>query len=291
MVVSALSGTMVFMALRSPIYLDIETLLSHAEYHDIDVPRQTEIVEKTTRKRSGGGKAGVSGLGLDASMGTDVERQSAYTLAPREKATVSRIIDSLIAEETVKVDPDEQTALSKDDLVEVDGTTRITSASIAGKMFYALRRLMTGAEDLEAMLDLDANDPQVVEQLKRVYLGNELLPIPILLEMTGTHLPQRVYVNVAADHFIDAASANRVEGEMRVLGTVSRLVPGGNEGFLSAENWLLHDWEYMFRRLAMLKIHDMVKDLFSELDLDLPQDDVYGHITGPAVVIDAVALY
>ena len=279
------------MALRSPIYLDLETLLSHAEYQDIDVPKQAEIVEKTTRKRSGGGKAGVSGLGLDASVGTDVERQSTYTLAPREKATVSRVIDSLVGEGAVKVDPDEHTPLSKDDLVEVDGTTRITSASLAGKMFYALRRVMAGAEDLDSMLDLDVNDAQVVDQLKRVYLGNELLPIPILLEMTGTRLPQRVYVNVAADHFIDAASASRVEGDMRVLGTVSQLVPGGNEGFLSAENWLLHDWEYMFRRLAMPKIHDMVKDLFSDLDLDLPEDDVHGHITGPAVVIDAVALY
>lgn len=41
----------------------------------------------------------------------------------------------------------------------------------------------------------------------------------------------------------------------------------------------------------MLKIHEMVKDLFSDLDLDLPEDYVHGHIAGPAVVIDAVALY
>ena len=100
-----------------------------------------------------------------------------------------------------------------------------------------------------------------------------------------------MYINVAANNFLDAASANRVEGQVRVLGTVSRLVPGGNEGFLSAEDWLLHDWEYMLRRLAMVKIHDMVKDLFSDLDLNLPEDDVHGHIAGPAVVIDAVAIY
>ena len=179
-VVYELPGTMVSMALRSPIYLDIETLLSHAEYHDIQVPRQAEIVEKSTRKRSGGGKVGLSGLGVDASVGRDVEYQSTYTLAPREKATVSKVIDSLIAEEAVKVDPGEDTPLSKDDLVEVDGTTRITAASIAGKMFYALRRVMAGAEDLDTMLNLDADDPQVLEQLKRVYLDNELLPIPVL---------------------------------------------------------------------------------------------------------------
>lgn len=285
-------GTMVAMALRSPTYLDVETLLSHAEYFDIHVPQQAEIVEKTVRKRSGGGKAGLSGLGLDASVGIDIEFQSTYTLAPRQKAIVSKVIDSLITEDAIKVNPGEHTSLSKDDLVEVEGCTRITSASLAGKMFFILRRVMADAQgDLDAMLDLDADDPQVLEQLKRVYLQNELLPIPMLLEMSGSSLPQRVYINVRSDHFIDAASANRVEGEIRVLGTISRLVPGGEDGFLSAEDWLLHDWEYLMRRLAMTRIDQVVKELFDQLDLGLPADDLHAYITGPAVVIDAIALY
>lgn len=279
------------MALRSPTYLDVETLLSHAEYHDIEVPRQTEIVEKTTRKRAGGGKAAISGLGVDGTRGTDVEHQSTYTLAPKQKATVSKVIDSLMADGAVQVDPDGHSSLSKDDLIELDGTTRITSASMAGKMFYALRRVMAGADDLDSMFSLGAEDPEVGEQLKQIYLGNELLPIPVLLEMTGTRLPQFAYVNVAADHFIDAASANRVEGQVRVLGAVSKLIPGGDEGFLSAEDWLLHDWEHIMRRLAMVKIQDLVKDLFSELEIDMPENDVHAYITGPAVVIDAIAIY
>lgn len=57
---------MASMALRAPIYLDVETLLSQVEYFDVQVPQQAEIVEKTVRKRSGGGKAGLAGVGLDA---------------------------------------------------------------------------------------------------------------------------------------------------------------------------------------------------------------------------------
>ncbi|AUI50610.1 DUF6414 family protein [Arthrobacter crystallopoietes] len=280
------------MALRSPIYLDSETLLAQAEYHDIELPRQEDIVERTIRKRTGGGKIGMSGLGLDASAGTDVEHQTSYSLEPKEKATVSKVIDSLIKADAVKINLDGNAVLGKDDLVEIEGLTYITAASLAGKMFFIFRRLMDTVEgDLEAIFDLDANDLPVAEQLNQVYLRNELLPIPILLEMTGSRLLQKVYVNVRPDHFIGTASANRVEGDMRVLGTVSALVPGGDDGFLSAEAWLLHDWEYLLRRKLMTQVEDVVRGMVKQFELDLPSENVHSHITGPAIVVDAIALY
>lgn len=274
------------MALRSPIYLDIDTLLSHAEYNDIEVPRQTGIVERTVRSRSGGGSIGISGSSVNATLGRDIERQSTYSLMPTEKATVSKVIDVLTRTNAIKVSPDGDTVLSKDDLVEIEGSTRITAASLAGKMFYVLRRFLDSVEDVH-----DLGDDFPLEQFKQVYLQNELLPIPILLELTGSDLPQKVYVNVRPDHFIEASSADRVEGEVRVLGTVSRLVAGGDEGYFSAEEWLLHDWEYIMRRKLMAEIGNTVQDLTEQLELDLPDDDVHGYITGPAVIVDAIALY
>ncbi len=280
------------MALRSPIYLDIETLLSQAEYHDIDVPRTADIVEKTVRKRSGGGKAGLSKFGVNASTETDVEYQSTYSLAPKEKATVSKVIDALIADGAIKLDPDGNTPLSKDDLIQIEGNTRITTASLAGKMFFIFRRLMDMAEgDIETAFDLNIEDRPVFEQLKQVYLQNELLPIPILLELTGSNLPQKVYINVRPDYFIDEASANRVEGEMRVLGSVRQLIPSGSEGFISAEEWLLHDWEHMMRRILMTQLGDTVKDVVEKIQINLPPEDVHAFIGGPAVVVEAVSLY
>lgn len=280
------------MALRSPIYLDTETLLAQAEYHDVDVPRQAEIVEKSVQKRSAGGKLGVSNVGINASAGTDVEYQSTYKLEPREKATVSRVIDKLVRQEAIKLNPDGDTPLSKDDLVEVEGLTRITAASLAGKLLFIMRRVMgTSDEAVEEMFDMEATDAPVMEQLKQVYLRNELLPVPILLQLTGSDLPQKVYINVRPDHFVDAASSNRIEGNLRVLGTVSRLVDNGDEGFLSAEEWLLHDWEYLMRRQMMTQVGDRVKELVDQMGLNFPSEDVHAHIAGPAIVIDAIALY
>ncbi|WP_406490482.1 hypothetical protein OHB06_51750 [Streptomyces sp. NBC_01604] len=282
------------MALRSPLYLDTDTLLAQAEYHEIDVPQREEIVETSTKRRSGGGKFSLGAAGVDASGGSDVQRQATYSLEPREKATVSKVIDALIDQDAVISRPNATTVLTRDALVEIEGTTRITAASLFGKMFFILRRFLEGGS-LEQLPDtLSATDPRLLEQIEEVYLRNELPPIPILLELEGSGLPQKVYVNVTPDHFIDVASTNRVEGETRVLGTVSRLIDGSPEGFLSAEDWLLSGWEWMLRRTLMTRMDDALVELrrtMSNQGIVLPDEDVDAYITGPAIVVDAIALY
>lgn len=282
------------MALRHPSFLDLETLLSQAEYHNIDVPVAQDIVETTAKKRSGGGKAGIGPLALNGTAGTDVQFQSTYSLAPREKATVSKVIDGLIREKAVSVNPAGDTALSKDALVEIEGTARITAASVLSKLFFVFRRLMLDRDinDLSELANLDVDDADVAQAIQRVYLHNELLPLPMLLEITGSALPHKVYVNVRPGNFIDEASADRLEGDMRILGSVYRLVP--EDEYRVTDEWLLHGWEFMMRRIMMAQIQDDLQEVTQQLNrlgLDVPDDDVQAYITGPAVVLDAVALY
>ena len=71
----------------------------------------------------------------------------------------------------------------------------------------------------------------------------------------------------------------------------AQLIDGGDEGFLSAEKWLLPGYEHMIRRLLMTDIDSQTKALIDQLGLDFPVEDVHAHITGPAVVVDAIALY
>jgi hypothetical protein len=126
--------------------------------------------------------------------------------------------------------------------------------------------------------------------IKRVYMQNELLPIPILLEMTGTGAEAKVFVNLEPSHFVDQAASDRITGDIRVLGTVRQLIPGGDEGYLSAERWLLDGYEYLIRQNLMTKIEPLVRQLAEDLELeDLPTDDVRSFITGPAVLGDAAS--
>ncbi|WP_344321359.1 DUF6414 family protein [Streptomyces macrosporus] len=282
------------MALRSPSFLDLETLLSQAEYHDIDVPKSQEIVETTVSKRSGGGKAGIGALALNGSAGSDFQYQSTYSLQPREKATVSKVIDELIRQKAVQVNPVGDSALSRDVLVEIEGTARITAVSVLSKVFFVFRRLMLARDinDLNELANLDLEDADVAEEIQRVYLRNELLPLPLLLEVSGSSLPHKVYVNVRPDFFIDEASADRVEGDLRVLGSVSKLVLDGE--YRVTDEWLLHGWEFMMRRIMMAQIQDDLEEVTQQLErlgLNLPDDDVHAYISGPAIVIDAIALY
>ncbi|MFJ1930443.1 hypothetical protein [Streptomyces sp. NPDC088131] len=93
------------------------------------------------------------------------------------------------------------------------------------------------------------------------------------------------------DFFINDASADRLEGDLRVLGT-SRLIP--EDDFRVTDEWLLHGWEFMMRRIMMAQIQDDLREVtqqLSRLGLDLPDDDVQAYISGPAIVIDAIALY
>ena len=46
------------MALRRPVYLDAETLMALSDYHDLDVAQLTEVVEKSSKKRSAKAAAG-----------------------------------------------------------------------------------------------------------------------------------------------------------------------------------------------------------------------------------------
>ncbi|MFJ5293057.1 hypothetical protein [Streptomyces sp. NPDC088348] len=94
------------------------------------------------------------------------------------------------------------------------------------------------------------------------------------------------------DFFIDEASADRLEGDLRVLGSVSRLI--SSVQYRVTDEWLLHGWEFMMRRIMMAQIQDDLEEVTRQLQrlgLDVPDDDVHAYISGPAIVIDAIALY
>lgn len=279
------------MALRRPVYLDAETLTALADYHDLGIPALTEVVEKAVKKRSASAKASLHGiLSAGGELGKDVELQTSYTIAPSEKASVSRAIDGLLSGgHTVAVTSD--AVLAKDDVVEVEGEVRLTAASLAGKVFYILRKYLESTEQDIRDLDFSNIAPEVVSIIQSVYLRNELVPVPVLVEVARTGLSPRVFVSLRPNLFVESATSDQIEGERRVLGTVRTLVADGDDGYLSTEEWLLSDWEFLMKRLLMTEIKEKVQSLVDTLKIDLPAGDVQAWIKGPAVILDAVAVY
>lgn len=278
------------MALRRPFYLDAETLLALADYHDLGISPPTDVVERSVRKRSANAQVGFGGVRGGGELGKDVEIQTSYSIAPNEKATVSKVIDMLIAE-GYAVPTGSDATLKKDDLVEVEGQLRLTAASLAGKVFFVMRRYLESTD--QDLQDLDFSDvgPDLMRLLQKTYVGNELVPIPILVDVDGANLGPRVFVNLRPNLFVDAATSDQIEGDRRVLGTVRSFVGDDEDGYLSTEEWLLPDWEYLMKRLLMVEISDKVQELVDTLKINLPAKDVHAWIKGPAVILDAVAVY
>lgn len=260
------------------------------DYHGLDMPRLTDVIEKAVKRRSGNAKASFAGIGGGAELGRDVELQSSFTIAPTEKASVSKVIDGLLAgDHTVQVS--EEAVLKKDDIVEVEGLVRLTAASLAGKMLYVLRKYLESTEqDIRDLVFSDI-EPDVMALIQSVYLRNELVPIPVLVDVVGTGLAPRVLVNLRPNLFVDSATSDQIEGDRRILGTVRSLVDESDDGYVSTGDWLLADWEYLIKRLLMTDISDKVQEIVDSLKIDLPAKDIHAWIKGPAVVLDAVAVY
>ena len=145
------------------------------DYHGLDMPRLTDVVEKAVEKRSGNAKASFAGIGGGAELGKDVELQSSFTIAPTEKASVSKVIDGLLAgDHTVPVS--EEAVLKKDDIVEIEGLVRLTAASLAGKMLYILRKYLESTDqDIRDLnfrrqhLDRHKHEAELVSRLRDRY--------------------------------------------------------------------------------------------------------------------------
>lgn len=280
--------TLTFIPLRSLTYVDLETLLAHAEYADIDVPRASEVVERAVRTGSLTASAGIGSVQLGGGKSKDIEYQRTYSLEPKNNAVVSKVIDALFDGHHA-VTAEEDTVLLKDQLIELTGHNHLTPASMAGKVLHIALQVANGSDQDISNLTFDQSNPDLLEQLKRVYLANEVLPVPILLEMAKSPLGCRVFINLSPNHFVDAAGVDRVEGEVTILGTVSTLIDAGKA--ITAERWLLDGYEWTMRRIMMTNIEDRIDELVSALGLTFPDTDIRHIVEGPAVIIDAIAVY
>lgn len=282
-------GMMDPMALRNPVFLDMETLAAHADYHEIRYPVPTDIVEKSTQGRSGEASAQVAGIGVRGKGGRDVELQKSFTLAPKDKAVVSRVLDALVEEGHVRIDAAD--GLSRDDLVELEGESSLHQCSVVGKLMHIALLAMQGAHVDLSNLNADALEPEFLKHAKHAFVDNALLPIPLLMRLDGTDSEHAIYLDIEPGHFVGARSIDDIEGEIRVFGTVSKLIDDGD--FYSAERWLLPGWERQMRRLLMAssKITEQVDSISKLFDVDAVNDQVEPFLRGPAVVVSVTAVY
>lgn len=278
------------MALKNPVYLDLETLEAQAQYHEVDFPIPADVIERTNHGRSGEAGAQAGPFSIRGTGGKDVELQKSYTLAPRHKTVVSRAMDALLAAGHVQTDL--LAGVSRDDLVLLEGRTSLMPCSTAGKLMHIALLAMRDAQvtDFSSFRAADL-EPGFAQHAKRAYVNNELLPMPLLLRLEAPAGCPAVYLDLPSGHFLDSRSIDDVEGEIRVLGTVDKLIDEGS--FYSAERWLLPGWEHQMKRLLMASegISGIFESIAGHLGVDAPAEDTKPYLVGPALLISTIAVY
>ncbi|WP_144588915.1 DUF6414 family protein [Brevibacterium casei] len=276
-----------------PVYLKRDALFSRAEYAGIQLPPQSvEIQERDLREKGLNGTVGASGVGFGAKGAKSVEVQKTYSLESRDYAVVSKIVDDLFDKEEAFICTPE-TPLKRGDFVAIEGRFQMTNASRIGRFTDIIRSAFNDSDlDITSEDELADIPPAAISELKDVLLGNALPRIPILTQShPADHLPT-VYASFEPNHYVNAASTDRIVGEMTVLGKVTALVDDDpKEGYLSAEHWLFPHYDEILRRHLMVKADEMVEGFAAVFELgdDLPTAQHY--LTGPGIVIDVVAAY
>ena len=271
---------------------------------------------RTNTDRSGGAKLGLQPfgvpLGVEGKFGGSVELQSAYVLEVGEKSTFSKVLDVLENEEQAALTRlphpltgDERWVTSRDQLVELTGTMKLSPVSSVGKIMNVMLQLM-GHEDVDldelfsksSKAGTTATDipAQAKEILKSVYLRNEVPEIPTLftLELADEDTPWTVFVNCDPGYFIGtgAAATDSIEGEVTVVGVVREFVGNDpHDGFISTEPWTLHGWERTMREVLRIQMDELTQKLIPQFDPEWRAGDASFYIKGPAVVVDTVAIF
>lgn len=326
------------MPLRSPRYLNRTDFYDHADYYDIEIPRRVEIVARTSTSRSGGAKLGLQSIGvpfgLEGQLGDSVELQSAYVLEVGEKSSFSKVLDAMEDEEQAALamlplpgGGDQRWVTSRNQLVEMTGTLKLSPVSSVGKIMNVMLQLVGHKDiDLDELFsrpsmdaarrpspegtddeNMDADEPwdttapedipaQAQEILRAVYLRNEIPEIPTLfkLALDEEDAPWSVFINCEPSHFVGdgAAATDSIEGEVTVVGVVREFVGDDpSDGFISTERWTLHGWERTMRAMLRTRMDDLVDSLIPQFDSEWEAGDASYYIKGPAVVIDAVAIF
>lgn len=127
---------------RMPVYLDQETLVPLANYHDIDVTADVAVTVRdlAQRGRGGGLSVGIPGMAADlrAEGSTESEVTQQRTIKAHPTNALNRLIDVLHQEDLLSTDL--SATIHKHQFLEIDSEWVVSPVTEAGSL---LQRLLT----------------------------------------------------------------------------------------------------------------------------------------------------
>lgn len=270
---------------RIPRYLDVETLVPLANYHDVEVMVDREVSDRVLR--AGGGEAKIkarAGL-VDAEAGgkraVDSETKVTRTIRSAPAGALNELVDALLRNNELKTSVEN---VAKRDLVEIETDWMISPASDAASMLATI----VGAISADpTILQADEPPPEVIAAMMSpdTATGALILQQDDEQASDGGTATATVIVLARQAHLYADSVADDLEGEHAVFGIVENFVPEGEHFDLG--KMLLAGLPRAFRR--QIDAAELLQGFAGEADAGVDPQAL--NVPGPVVLVRAIAIY
>lgn len=269
---------------RSPLYLDLETLVPLANYHDIEVMVDVQLSQRDLGQRSGGGGVrasiplpGSPGIEFSGSKGSEAEVTQARTIKDNPASALNRLVDALTREGDLITELTDR-AITRRQLVELEGDWEVSPATDIGGFLAGMVRLMS---QNPAALSSKEVPPEFMSLMTAGPTGG-----PTVLDCRLDDDDQtQVLALLSSDNITHGNTLDDLEGDRSVFGYVDTVVADGGE--YSLEKFFLSGLGRAVRRA--FKPADLLPGMSEMLGREVTSNDL--SVKGPLIVVKAVAVY
>lgn len=267
---------------RSPLYLNIETLIPLANYHNIEVMADIQLTQRDLGKRSG--KAGVSAsmpvasFNVGGTKGSESEVTQARTIKDHPSNALNRLLDELHRTDAITTDVT-TSPIQRHQLVEIIGDWEISAATDAGSLLTAMAHIFANNPGIA---NSGTMDPASAYRLINPAQVNGPVVLNAELNAAG---PMHVVALLDGDLLVGSNSVDDLEGDRTVFAQVDTFEP--EDSIYDLKKFFLSGLSRVIRR--SINVEDLIASFTPVLGTELTTDDL--RVKGPVIVVKPIAIY
>ena len=218
---------------RNPVYLDVQALLSVADYFGIDIAGDVQVTRRMMEDRRG--RSGVSRpvqLLRDSESSEEITEVSAQPMRPVR--AMNDVIDGLISTgDLIDLTANSEAAIHQRDIIQIVGDFSVSPVTEIGVLMASVIPAMVN----QAASGRDMNDLDPALMAEMFMARPPAQGFLHVFEVDRGGSAARTFLLANPVHLFGSAEIDDLDGELTVMGTVDRVIGEGQS--FSLERHLL----------------------------------------------------